>query len=71
VAAVDIGELRLRGMWVHSRGADTGAEIPKLPIPSQAEDTRAAIFEGACEEVAMGRCRRCLTCSSDSVHMFT
>ena len=41
-------------------GAGIGAEILKLPTPSQAEDTRAAIFEGACEEVAMGRCRRCL-----------
>ena len=60
VAGADIRGLRLRGMGVRSQGAGTGAEIPKSPTPSRVEDIRAATFEGACEEAAMGRCRRCL-----------
>ena len=56
----DIRGRRLRGMGVRSQGAGTGAETPKSSTPSRAEDIRAAIIEGACEEAAMGRCRRCL-----------
>ena len=60
VAGADIRGRRLRGMGVRSQGAGTGAETPKSSTPSRAEDIRAAIIEGACEEAAMGRCRRCL-----------